>query len=97
MVRATSGDARTVTVGDLTVVRVVGAALDLTITSPVARTLIVDTQPTPGNNATVDGAVPALVVDEDALYACAASCILIEGTRARVATMAASAHVVVAP
>ena len=98
VVRATAGDARTVSVGDVTVARTAGAALDLTITSVAARALIVDALPAPGTNVTVDGAAPTTVADEAAFLACTApACVLVEGVRVRVATVSASTHVVVAP
>ncbi|MBI1945581.1 MAG: glycoside hydrolase family 31 protein [Deltaproteobacteria bacterium] len=97
VVRATAGDARTVTVGDLTVERAAGDALDLTLTSATSRPLVVDAWPAPGANVTVDGAAPATVADEDALLACTSPCVLVEGQRVRVAFSGASAHVVVAP
>lgn len=97
VVRASAGGARTVTIGDVTVERAASDALDLTITSPVSRALIVDALPAPGSNVTVDGAPPTVVADEAALFACAALCVLVEGQRVRVATTASAVHVVVAP
>ncbi len=97
VVRATAGDTRTVAVGELTVERAAGDALELTITSASARALVVDALPAPGSDVTVDGVAPAPVASEDALFACTAPCVLVEGTRVRVALVAALAHVVVAP
>ncbi|MCC7073681.1 MAG: glycoside hydrolase family 31 protein [Deltaproteobacteria bacterium] len=97
VVRAAAGDARSVTVGELSVTRAAGEALDLTLSSATARALIVDALPAPGSSVTVDGVAPAPVGDEDALLACTTPCVLVQGTRVRVATVATSTRVVVAP
>lgn len=98
VVRAGAGDERSVEVGEVTVRRAAGSALDLTLEGEGERLWIVDARPAPGTGVTVDGAAPESVDDEDALFACAtASCALVEEGRVRVGVRAATARVVVAP
>lgn len=98
VVRATAGDERQVVVGEVSVTRAAGSALDLALEGEGERLWIVDARPAPGTTVTVDGATPASVADEAALLDCAdAPCVLVQEGRVRVGVRAAGARVVVAP